>query len=95
VYLDWLEIKRRKLSTARSSSGGSGEGRLGVRAIPAEGSRGWIGSGREAGEEGGEAVGRGNLGGVARLGRIPVRKSGSSSVSRGGRKGKAAGERGV
>jgi hypothetical protein len=42
--MDWLEIKRRKLSTARSSSGGSGERRLGVRAIPAEGGRGldWV-----------------------------------------------------
>jgi hypothetical protein len=44
VYLDGLEIKWRKLSMARSSSGGSGERRLGVRAISAEGSRGldWV-----------------------------------------------------
>jgi hypothetical protein len=56
---------------------------------------GWIGSGRGARGEGGEAVGRGNLGGVARLRRIPARRSGGSSVSRGGRRGKAAGKRGV
>jgi hypothetical protein len=55
---------------------------------------GWIGSGRGARGEGGEAVGRGNLGRVARLRRIPARRSGGGSVSRGGRRGKAAGERG-
>jgi hypothetical protein len=55
---------------------------------------GWIGSGQRAREEGGEAVGRGNLGGVARLRRNPARRSGGGSVSRGERKGKAAGERG-
>jgi hypothetical protein len=44
VYLDGPEIKWRKLSTTRSSSGGSGERRLRVRAIPAEGSwwLGWV-----------------------------------------------------
>jgi hypothetical protein len=33
-YLDGLEIKRRELSTMRSSSGGSGKRRLEVEAIP-------------------------------------------------------------
>jgi hypothetical protein len=40
VYLDGLEIKWKELSTVRSSSGGSGERRLGVRAILAEEGRG-------------------------------------------------------
>jgi hypothetical protein len=40
VHLDGLEIKRKELSTMRSSLGGSGERRLGVRAIPAEEGRG-------------------------------------------------------
>jgi hypothetical protein len=40
VHLDGLEIKRKELSTVRASSGGSGERRLGVRAISAEEGRG-------------------------------------------------------
>jgi hypothetical protein len=40
VHLDGLEIKWKELSTVRASSGGSGEKRLGVRAIPAEEGRG-------------------------------------------------------
>jgi hypothetical protein len=39
VYLEEPEVKRRELSTTGSSSDGSGEWRLGVRAIPAE--EGW------------------------------------------------------
>jgi hypothetical protein len=35
-YLDGLEVKRKKLPTVRSSSGGSGERRLGVETIPAK-----------------------------------------------------------
>jgi hypothetical protein len=35
-YLDGLEVKWKKLPTVRSSSGGSGERRLGVDAIPAK-----------------------------------------------------------
>jgi hypothetical protein len=57
VYLDGLEIKRKELSTVRLSSGGSGERRLGVRAIWRRKAGGWIGSGRGARGEGGEAVG--------------------------------------
>jgi hypothetical protein len=41
-----------------------------------------------------ETIGQGNLGGVARLRRIPARRSGGGSVSWGERRGKAAGERG-
>jgi hypothetical protein len=39
VYLEELEFKRRELSTTGSSSDGSSERRLRVRAIPAE--EGW------------------------------------------------------
>jgi hypothetical protein len=46
-YLDEPEIKWRELPTVRSSSGGSGERRVGVGAIPAKGRPGLdrIGSG--------------------------------------------------
>jgi hypothetical protein len=46
VYLEEPEIGWRELSTMESSSGGAGEWRIGVRAIPAEGSweLGWVGS---------------------------------------------------
>jgi hypothetical protein len=57
--------------------------------------QGWTGSARGVRGGGEEAIGRGNLGGVARLRRIPARRSGGGSVSREERKGKAAGERGV
>jgi hypothetical protein len=55
---------------------------------------GWTGSGWGAREEGGEAVDRGDSGGMARVRRIPARRSGGGSVSPGGRRGKAARERG-
>jgi hypothetical protein len=60
--------------------------------------KGWpwldrISSGLRGGGE--EAIGRGNLGGVARLRRIPARRSGGDSVSCEEGKAKAAGERGL
>jgi hypothetical protein len=54
----------------------------------------WTGSGRGASGGGEEAVGSWDLGGVKRLLRIPARKCRGGSVSRGGRRGKAAGEKG-
>jgi hypothetical protein len=62
------------LSTVRWSSGGSGERRLGVGAIPAKEGRDWTGSGRGASGGGGEAVGRGDLDWVEGSRRIPARK---------------------
>jgi hypothetical protein len=55
---------------------------------------GWTGSDWVARGEGGEAVGTGDSGGVKRSRRIPARNTAASSVSRGGRRGKQAGERG-
>jgi hypothetical protein len=75
------------LSTVRSSSGGSGEGRLGVEVIPAREGRGWTGSGRGARGGGEGAVGRGDLVGVKGLRRIPAKKARRTSVAQGGRKG--------
>jgi hypothetical protein len=95
MYLIELEIKRRELPTVRSSSGGSGERRFKVEAIPA---KGWPGLDRiSSGVRGGgeEAIGRGNLGGVARLRRIPARRSGGGSVSWGEGEGNAAQEKGL
>jgi hypothetical protein len=54
----------------------------------------WIGSGQGASGGGEEAVGSWDLGGVKRSRRIPARKCGGGSVSSGGRRGKAAGEKG-
>jgi hypothetical protein len=83
------------LSTVRWPSGGSGERRLGVGAIPAKGGQGWMGSGRRASGEGGEAVGRGDLDGVEGSRRILARKYGRTSVAQGGRKGYQARGAGV
>jgi hypothetical protein len=46
-YQDGLEVKSSGLSTVRSSSGGSGERRVGVEAIPVKGwlELDWIGLG--------------------------------------------------
>jgi hypothetical protein len=43
--------------------------------------RGWTGSARGSRGGGEEAIGQGNFGGVARLRRIPARRSGGGSVS--------------
>jgi hypothetical protein len=78
------------LSTMRWPSGGSGERRLGVGAIPAKGGRGWTGSGRRASGGGGEALGRGDLDGVEGSRRIPREESAAAARcwwSRGRRKG--------
>jgi hypothetical protein len=65
VYLGELEIRRRGLPTVRLGaaapvSGGSGRERFRRRGVGD-----WVGSGREAGEEGGEVIGQVNLSGVA------------------------------
>jgi hypothetical protein len=54
----------------------------------------WIRSGREASGGGEEAVGSWDLGGVERSQRISPRSAAAGSVSRGGRRGNHAGERG-
>jgi hypothetical protein len=59
------------------------------------GGRSWTGSARGVREGGEEVIGRGNLCGVARLRRIPARRSGGGSVLWGEGRGKAAGERGL
>jgi hypothetical protein len=67
------------LSTVRSSSGGSGEGRLGVGVILAREAGGRTGSGRGARGGGGEAVRRGDLDGVKGSQRIPVRNNSAAA----------------
>jgi hypothetical protein len=59
--------RRRGRAWAAPMRGGSGWAQFRRR-----GDQGWIGSGRVARGGGGEAVGRGNLGGVERSWRIPV-----------------------
>jgi hypothetical protein len=56
-------------------------GGSGWRQFRRRGGRGWTGSARGVRERGEEAIGRGNLGAVAQLRRIPARRSGGGSVS--------------
>jgi hypothetical protein len=67
----------------------------GWRQFRRRGGQSWTGSAQGVRGGGEEAIGRGNLGGVVRLRRIPMRTSGGGSVSWGEGKGKAAGERGA
>jgi hypothetical protein len=68
--------RRRGQARAAPVRGGSG-----WRQFRRRGGRGWAGSAWWVRGGGEEAIGRGNLGRVARLGRIPARRSGGGSVS--------------